>query len=136
VSRDDWLVPLPVVHDSRGNLTFIEGERHVDFPIERVYYLYDVPGRAERGGHAHKELRQMMVALSGSFDVILDDGRERWRVHLNRANTGLCIPPMTWREMDNFSGGCVCLVLASAHFDEADYIRDYDEFRRIAASRA
>jgi oxalate decarboxylase/phosphoglucose isomerase-like protein (cupin superfamily) len=124
------LVSLPKVQDWRGNLTFIEAGDHVDFDIERVYYLYDVPAGAERGGHAHKTLRQLLVAVSGSFDVIVDDGRERQRFHLNRAYTGLYIPPMMWREIDNFSGGSVCLALASAHFSEADYLRDYDQYRQ------
>ena len=126
------LVSLPQVADGRGNLTFIEGGRHVDFDIGRVYYLYDVPGGADRGGHAHKQLRQMVIALSGSFDVHVDDGRDRRLFHLNRANTGLYIPSMIWREIDNFSGGSVCLVLASERFDESDYLRDYDEFSQAA----
>ena len=129
---DCQLIDLPIVHDQRGNLTFIEGGRHVAFPIERVYYVYDVPGGAGRGGHAHKTLRQMVIAVSGSFDVIIDDGRERRIVHLNRAYKGLYIAPMTWREIENFSGNSVCLVLASHHFDETDYLRDYDEFRAAA----
>lgn len=128
------LLTLPKVEDERGNLTFIEARRQIDFDIERVYYLYDVPGGANRGGHAHKTLRQLAIALSGSFDVIVDDGRRRRRFHLNRAYLGLYIPPMTWREIDNFSGGSVCLVLASAPYDESDYVRDYDEYRRAILS--
>jgi hypothetical protein len=131
------LVDLPIVHDARGNLTFIEGGgRHVDFDIARVYYLYDVPGGAERAGHAHKTLRQLLIAMSGSFDVVLDDGRTRERCHLNRSYRGLYLPPMTWREIDNFSSGSVCLVLASAPFDEADYLREYDEFREAVAGES
>jgi len=126
------LLDLPIVHEPRGNLTFIESRRHIGFQIERVYYLYDVPGGAERGGHAHKELHQFIVAMSGSFDVVVDDGRVRDRCHLNRSYRGLYLPPMIWRELDNFSSGSVCLVLASAHFDEADYLRDYDEFCALA----
>ena len=122
------LVDLPKINDPRGNLTFIEGSRHVPFDIKRVYYLYDVPGGAERGGHAHKELHQLIVAMSGSFDVILDDGREKKRIHLNRSYNGLYVCPMIWRELDNFSSGSVCMVLASNHYDEADYYRDYQEF--------
>ena len=122
------LLDLPKISDPRGNLTFIEGTRHVPFEIRRVYYLYDVPGGAERGGHAHKDLSQLIVAMSGSFDVVLDDGRERKRVHLNRSYTGLYVCPMTWRELDNFSSGSVCMVLASNVYDEADYFRDYQEF--------
>lgn len=126
------IVDLPKITDTRGNLTFIEGNRHVPFDIRRVYYLYDVPGGAERGGHAHKELNQLIVAMSGSFDVILDDGREKKRFHLNRSYFGLYVCPMIWREIDNFSSGSVCMVLASNLYDETDYYRDYLEF--MAAS--
>jgi hypothetical protein len=122
------LVDLPKISDPRGNLTFIEGGRHVPFDIRRVYYLYDVPGGAERGGHAHKELHQLIVAMSGSFDVVLDDGFEKKRIHLNRSYTGLYVCPMIWRELDNFSSGSVCMVLASNHYDEADYYRNYQDF--------
>jgi hypothetical protein len=128
------LVDLPVIHDARGNLTFIEGGRHVDFDIARVYYLYDVPGGAERAGHAHKTLHQLLIAMSGSFDVVLDDGRTRERCHLNRSYRGLYLPPMTWREIDNFSSGSVCLVLASEPFDEDDYLREYADFLEAAAA--
>ncbi|MBY0525319.1 MAG: FdtA/QdtA family cupin domain-containing protein [Gemmataceae bacterium] len=119
---------LPKITDPRGNLTFIEGANHVPFDIKRVYYLYDVPGGAERGGHAHKELQQFMIAMSGSFDVVLDDGSNKQRFHLNRSYYGLYIANMVWREMDNFSSGSVCMVLASEKFDETDYYRDYKEF--------
>jgi hypothetical protein len=122
------LISLPKVEDGRGNLTFIESGRHVDFEIKRVYYLYDVPGGADRGGHAHRTLQQLIIAASGSFDVIIDDGRERSTIHLNRSYSGLYLAPMVWREIENFSGGSVCLVLASAHFDESDYIRDYEDY--------
>jgi hypothetical protein len=122
------LLELPKIHDTRGNLTFIEGGRHVPFDIKRVYYLYDVPGGAERGGHAHKGLHQLIIAMSGSFDIVLDDGREKKRIHLARSYYGLYVCPMIWREMDNFSSGAVCLVLASNLYDEADYYRDYQEF--------
>jgi hypothetical protein len=129
MSLDDCrLIDLPKIAEPRGNLTFIEGKRQVPFDIQRVYYLYDVPGGAERGGHAHKDLQQLIVAMSGSFDIVLDDGREKKRVHLNRSYFGLYICPMIWREMDNFSSGAVCLVLASNLYDEADYYRDYGEF--------
>lgn len=124
------MIDLPKVHDPRGNLSFIESEVHVPFAIERVYYLYDVPGGSERGGHAHKELRQLVIAMSGSFDVLLDDGRHRRRVHLARSNYGLYVCPMIWRELDNFSSGSVCMVIASNRYDEADYYRDYAEFMR------
>jgi hypothetical protein len=122
------IIELPKIADPRGNLTFIEGNRHVPFDISRVYYLYDVPGGAERGGHAHRGLHQLIVAMSGSFDVILDDGRARQRFHLNRSYFGLYVCPMIWRELDNFSSGSVCMVLASNRYDEADYSRDYDQF--------
>ncbi len=126
--RSCEIIHLPRIADPRGNLTFVEGGRHVSFDIRRVYYLYDVPGGAERGGHAHRALHQLLVAMSGSFDVVLDDGREQKRYHLNRSYVGLYIAPMVWRSLDNFSSGSVCLVLASATFDEADYYRDYEAF--------
>jgi dTDP-4-dehydrorhamnose 3,5-epimerase-like enzyme len=126
---DDWrLIELPKIADTRGNLTFVEGKRHVTFDIKRVYYLYDVPAGAERGGHAHKGLQQLMVAVSGSFDVILDNGTQRDRIHLSHANEGLYIGSMIWREMTNFTAGAVCVVLASELYDEADYYRSYEEF--------
>ncbi|MBK8804703.1 MAG: WxcM-like domain-containing protein [Fibrobacteres bacterium] len=124
------LIDLPIVHDPRGNLSFVESNEHIPFPIERVYYLYDVPGGAVRGGHAHRELHQLIIALSGSFDVILDDGDVREKFFLNRSWNGLYVPPMTWRELENFSSGAVCLVLASRHFSESDYIRDISQFRK------
>lgn len=126
--HDCKIIDLPIVRDHRGNLSFIESNVHVPFQIERVYYLYDVPGGSERGGHAHKNLQQFIVAMSGSFDITLDDGREKKRVHLNRSYNGLYVCPMIWRELDNFSSGAVCMVLASSHYDEEDYFRDYDQF--------
>lgn len=122
------ILDLPKISDPRGNLTFIEGQRHVPFDIQRVYYLYDVPGGSERGGHAHKGLHQLIVAMSGSFDVVLDDGKNKKRVHLSRSYYGLYVCPMIWRELDNFSSGAVCMVLASNLYDEDDYYRDYDQF--------
>lgn len=124
------VIGLPVITDYRGNLTFIEENKHVPFEIKRAYYLYDVPGGAERGGHAHKELEQLIIAMSGSFDVILDDGHERKSFHMNRSYYGLYVSQMIWREMDNFSSGSVCMVLASTFYDESDYYRDYDTFLR------
>jgi len=124
------IIDLPKVSDTRGNLTFVEGNKHIPFEIKRVYYIYDVPGGESRGGHAHKRLQQFIIAASGSFDVILDDGVKRKRFHLNRAYYGLYIPPMIWRELNNFSSGAVCLVLASDLYGEADYIRDYLAFKR------
>jgi hypothetical protein len=122
------IVALPKISDPRGNLTFVEGGEHVPFDIQRVYYLYDVPGGAERGGHAHKGLQQLIIAMSGSFDVVLDDGREKKRYHLNRSYNGLYVCSMIWRELDNFSSGSVCMVLASNRYDESDYYRDYSEY--------
>ena len=120
------------ISNPKGNLTAIEGGRDIPFEIRRVYYLYDVPGGESRGGHAHKNLHQLIVATSGSFDVILDDGIERQRFPLNRAHFGLYVPPMLWRELENFSSGAVCVVLASEHYDEHDYLRDYQEFMKAA----
>ncbi|HEY5106462.1 MAG TPA: FdtA/QdtA family cupin domain-containing protein [Caulobacteraceae bacterium] len=122
------LVSLPIVNDPRGNLTFIEGETHVPFLIKRIYYIYDVPGGSERGGHAHKVLQEFIVAMAGSFDVVLDDGERKKRVHLNRSYFGLYMPPMIWRELDNFSSGSVSMVVASERYDEADYFRNYSRF--------
>ena len=122
------MIELPKIHDPRGNLTFVEGGRHIPFEIKRVYYLYDVPGGASRAGHAHKTLEQLLVAVSGSFTVTLDNGEARQVVHLNRSYVGLYIPPLIWREIDDFSSGAVCMALASAHYDEADYFRGYKDF--------
>ena len=133
--QDCRIVELPKIHEPRGNLTFIEGERHVPFDIKRVYYLYDVPGGAERGGHAHRDLQQLIIAMSGSFDVVLDDGASRRRIHLNRSYQGLYVCSMIWRELDNFSSGSLCMVLASNLYDEADYYRDYADFIAALASR-
>ncbi|MDW8002934.1 MAG: FdtA/QdtA family cupin domain-containing protein [Deltaproteobacteria bacterium] len=129
--HDCRIIELPKISERRGAITPIYGREHVPFEIRRVYYLYDVPGGESRGGHAHKELEQLIVAVMGAFDVILDDGFERKRVHLNRAYYGLYIPPMIWRELENFSSGGVCLVLASLPYDENDYIRDYETFLKF-----
>lgn len=126
------LVDLPKIEDPRGNLTFIEAGEHVPFEIRRVYYLYDVPGGSHRGGHAHKDLHQLLIAMSGSFDITLDDGCTKFKYHMNRSYYGLYIPPMIWREIDNFSSGSVCMVLASDHFSEDDYYRNYLEFKNLA----
>lgn len=122
------LIELPKISDPRGNLTFVEAGRHIPFVIQRVYYLYDVPGGAERGGHAHKGLHQLIIAMSGSFDIHLDDGENKKTIHLNRSYNGLYVCPMIWREMDNFSSGAVCMVLASNFYDESDYYRNYNDF--------
>jgi hypothetical protein len=123
------LVALPKIPDPRGNLSFIEGGNHIPFEVRRTYWIYDVPGGERRGGHAYRTLHEFFVALSGSFDVVVDDGRaEPEHVVLNRSYVGLHVPPMTWRHLENFSTNAVCLILASEHYDEADYLRDRDEF--------
>lgn len=121
------LISIPKIEEPRGNLSVIENEC-IPFEMKRVYYLYDVPSGAERGGHAHKNLKQFLIALSGSFDVILNDGTEQKTITLNKPFEGLLINPGIWRELNNFSSGSVCLVIASAVFDESDYIRKIDEF--------
>lgn len=128
------IIELPKISDPRGNLSVIENSIHIPFDIKRVYYLYDVPGGSARAGHGHIELQQMIIAMSGSFDVIVDDGLERRKVHLNRSYYGLYVPGMMWREIENFSSGAVCLVLASTLYDVKDYYRDYDEFAAVAAA--
>lgn len=125
---DCKIIELPKISDPRGNLTFVESWNQIPFDISRVYYLYDVPGGSERGGHAHKELSQLIIAMSGSFDIVLDDGIDKKRFHMNRSYFGLYVCPMIWRELDNFSSGSVCMVLASNFYDEDDYYRDYDEY--------
>jgi hypothetical protein len=122
------IIELPKISDPRGNLTFIENSNHIPFDIRRVYYLYDVPGGSERGSHAHKNLHQFIISMSGSFDVELDDGRNKKRYHLNRSHYGLYVCPMMWRLIDNFSSGAVCMVLASDVYIEEEYIRDYNNF--------
>jgi len=129
------IIELPKIGDPRGNLTVIEGGIQVPFEIKRVYYLYDVPGGSERGGHAHKTMSQLLIAMSGSFDVLLDDGKEKRRVHLNRSYSGLLIVPMIWRGLDNFSSGSVCMAIASTNYDEEDYYREYPEFMRARWSK-
>jgi dTDP-4-dehydrorhamnose 3,5-epimerase-like enzyme len=129
------IIELPRIQDHRGNLTYIESERHVPFEIKRTYYLYDVPGGASRAAHGHKRLHQLMVAMSGSFDVTLDDGRNKKQFHLNRSYYGLYIPPMIWRDLDNFSSGSVCMVLASEYYDEEEYIRNYDAFKKLTQGK-
>ena len=123
------VLELTKIHNPAGNITIIQNGEHQPFNIKRVYYLYDIPGGSERGGHAHKELYQLIVAASGSFDVILDDGRNKKIIELNRPYFGLLVVPGIWREIVNFSSGAICLVLASQKYDQADYIRDYEIFK-------
>jgi dTDP-4-dehydrorhamnose 3,5-epimerase-like enzyme len=130
------IIELPKIADPRGNLSFIEGGRHVPFEIKRVFYLYDVPGGETRAGHALKKTEQFIIAASGSFDVVLDDGTKRMTFSLNRSWKGIYVPPMIWRELVNFSSAGVCLVLASDYYDENDYIRAYDEFIRAAGTKS
>src|SRR4051794_22513490 len=126
--QNSQVVSLPKVPDARGNLTFLEGGGHVPFDIARVYWIYAVPGGAWRGGHALKTTSEMLIALSGSFDVMVDDGESRFRHTLNRGYLGLLVPAMTWRTVENFSTNAVCLCVASGPYDEDDYIRDYADF--------
>ena len=125
---DCKILEFPRIEDPRGALTFVENSRQIPFNISRIYYLYDVPGGAARAGHSHKALQQVLVAMSGSFDVHVDDGVNRKTYHLNRSYMGLYIPRMIWRELDNFSSGSVCLSLASEFYDESDYYRSYDDY--------
>lgn len=129
------VIELPKISDPRGNLTFVEGGHHIPFDIRRVYYLYDVPGGATRAAHGHRALHQFMIAMSGSFDVLLDDGHAKRKFHLNRSYYGVYIPPMIWRDLDNFSSGSVCMVLASERYDEFDYFRDYGKFLEAVRDR-
>ena len=122
------IIDIPKVHDERGFLAVIE-KNTIPFAIKRVYYLYDVPSDSYRGGHAHKEQQSVIIALSGSFEVLVDDGKSTKRIMLNKPNQGLIMPTQIWREIDNFSSGAVCLVLASTEYDEAEYIRDYKIFK-------
>ena len=126
--NDVKIIDIPKVHDERGFLAVIE-KNTIPFAINRVYYLYDVPSDSFRGGHAHKEQESVIIALSGSFEVLVDDGKTKKRITLNKPNLGLVIPTQIWREIDNFSSGAVCLVLASTTYDEAEYIRDYEVFK-------
>ena len=130
------VMELPKIHNRAGNITALNAVENIPFDIERVYYLYDVPGGETRGGHAHKGLQQLLVAASGSFDILLDDGKNRKMVSLNRPYFGLYLVPGIWRELVNFSSGAICLVLTSQKYDETDYIRDYDAFKRLKADRS
>ncbi len=125
---DCVMIELPKISDPRGNLSFVESFNHIPFEIKRVYYLYDVPGGECRGGHAHKELQQLIIAMNGSFDVFLDDGLIKKSFTLNRSYKGLYVSKMVWRELKNFTSGAVCVVLASEPYSEEDYYRNYEEF--------
>jgi dTDP-4-dehydrorhamnose 3,5-epimerase-like enzyme len=130
MSLDDaQIIDLPKIPDDRGNLSFFENSRQIPFDIKRVYWIYDVPGGEVRGSHAYKELREVIIALSGAFDVVLHDGKEEKRFMLNRSYSGLYIPKMMWRQLENFSTNAVALVVADAAYDEADYVRDFNEFK-------
>ena len=125
------LIELPKIGDRRGNLSVIEEKNHIPFKVERTFWIYDVPGGESRGGHAYRSTEEFIVALSGSFDVVLDDGKERKTFSLNRSYYGLYVPKMIWREMINFSTNSVALVLSSTEYDAADYIRDYEQFKKM-----
>lgn len=126
--KDCRIIELPKITDPRGNLTFVEENKHIPYDIKRVFFLYDVPGGENRAGHALKTCNQLLIAASGSFNVTLDDGNEKKTFLLNRSYYGLHIPPLIWREIDNFSSGSVCMVLASEFYSEADYYREYADF--------
>lgn len=124
-------IDLPKIIDERGNLSFIEAPRNIPFEIKRVYWIYDVPGGEKRGGHAYKNLYELIIAISGSFDVTIDTGKEIKKITLNRSYKGVYIPKMVWRSLDNFSTNSLCLILASNAFDQEDYIRDYNDFKSL-----
>jgi len=131
---DCVILPLSKIHNRSGNITIIEGGKNIPFNVKRIYYLYDIPGGESRGGHAHKELYQLIVSASGSFNVLLDDGQNKKIVTLNRPDYGLMVVPGIWRELFEFSSGAICLVLASHKYDKHDYIRGYDQFVNFRAS--
>jgi len=124
------ILDLPKILDERGNLSYLEGQNHIPFKIKRTYWIYDVPGGQMRGGHAYKSLHEVIIALSGSFDVVLNDGVEEKRFHLNRSYFGLYVPNGIWRHLDNFSTNSLCLIMASDIYDEKDYIRDFKEYQK------
>lgn len=125
------ILPLNKIHNRAGNITIVEGNKNIPFDVKRIYYLYDIPGGEARGGHAHHDLHQLIVAASGSFDVLLDDGQNKKIVTLNRPDFGLLIVPGIWRELFEFSSGAICLVMASEKYDPSDYIREYDDFKEL-----
>ena len=125
------VLPLNKIHNRAGNITIVEGNKNIPFEIKRIYYLYDIPGGESRGGHAHKELKQLIVAASGSFDVLLDDGTNKKIVRLNRPDFGLLVVPGIWRELMEFSSGAICMVMASKPYDKSDYIRIYKDYKLV-----
>ena len=131
---DCVILPLSKIHNRAGNITIVEGQKNIPFDVKRIYYLYDIPGGEERAGHAHKELRSLIVAASGSFNVLLNDGQNKKIVTLNRPDYGLMVVPGIWRELFEFSSGAICLVLASHKYDKEDYIRNYDQFANYRTS--
>src|SRR5688572_11815481 len=130
------VIDLPKISDARGNLTFIESDRHIPFAMKRAYYIYEISEGATRGGHAHRTLHEFIIAASGRFTVVLDDGQRQEAYVLDRADQGLYVPPMFWRELTDFAAGSVCLVLTSDYYDESDYYRDYDQFLRTIHEEA
>jgi hypothetical protein len=128
---DCRVINLPKIYNRAGNITPVEGNVHVPFPVERIYYIYDIPGGESRGGHAHKELESLIIAISGSFDITINDGKSVNKFHMNRPYFGLNIKPGIWREISDFSSGAICFVLASQKYNEHDYIRNYDEYLRF-----
>ena len=128
------LIDLPKILDERGNLSFIEAPQHIPFDIKRVYWIYDVPGGEQRGGHAYKNLYELIIAISGSFDLTIDTGSEIQKFNLNRSYTAVYVPKMVWRSLDNFSTNALCLILASEDYNEEDYIRNYDKFKKLKKS--
>lgn len=128
--KDAKIIELPKFLDQRGNLSFLESDNHIPFSIKRAFWIYDVPGGEDRGGHAYRESQEFIIALSGSFDVVLNDGENEMRYHFNRSYYGLYVPKMMWRHMENFSTNSLALVLSSEEYDPQDYIRDFEEFKR------
>ncbi|MGD0222649.1 MAG: FdtA/QdtA family cupin domain-containing protein [Terriglobia bacterium] len=129
------VIRLPRIDDVRGNLSFVEEKRHIPFAIKRVYWVYDVPGGATRDGHAYRTLEEFIIAVSGSFDVVIDDGKEEQVVQLNRSYVGLYVPPMVWRRLENFSSNSVALILASQPYSEGEYLREYQEFTFLGKTK-
>jgi hypothetical protein len=128
MSEQPYIINLPKINDDRGNLTFFETNNHIPFKIRRTYWIYDVPGGEKRGGHAYRNLQEFIIALSGSFDVILENGKTQMKFSLNRSYFGLYIPPMTWRQIENFSTNALALIVSDNMYDEGEYIRDYNDF--------